>query len=123
MDAFEKFKDNLVGTVLQKIPDNVCVYTGAELKKAWQEVTRQKDAEIDSLKTIIENLEMANKSFVDANEEKLEFDKTVERLKGYQKGLSKGIAGERKRIIAVLCEVVGDDQFEFLKDCIEKESE
>ncbi len=122
MDAFEKFKDNLVGTVLQKIPDNVCVYTGAELKKAWQEVTRQKDAEIDSLKTIIENLEMANKSFVDANEEKLEFDKTVERLKGYQKGLSKGIAGERKRIIAVLCEVVVDGQFEFLKDCVEKES-
>ncbi len=34
---------------------------------AWQESAKQKDAEIDHLKTIIENLEMSVKSFTDSN--------------------------------------------------------
>ena len=73
--------------------------------KAWntrQEVTKQKDAEIDHLKTTIENLDMSLASFMDSS---LDL-----------------VAKERGRIIAVLCEVVVDGQFEFLKDCVEKES-
>ena len=54
--------------------------------KAWntrQEVTKQKDAEIRGLKTIIENLEMANASFVDANVDivEQERERVVEMLK------------------------------------------
>ena len=57
---------------------------------------------VENQKTIIENLELQVASFTD-NRVDL-------------------VAGERKRIIAVLCEVVVDGQFEFLKDCVEKDS-
>ncbi len=38
-------------------------------------------------------------------QERLDFDKTVERLKGFRKGLSRGIEGERKRIVKELKEM------------------
>ena len=79
----------------------VSKYRIQEQKKAG-EVTKQKDAEIDHLKTTIENLDMSLASFMDSS---LDL-----------------VAKERGRIIAVLCEVVVDGQFEFLKDCVEKES-
>ncbi len=58
--------------------------------------------------------------------EPAEYDATIERLKGYQQGLSKGIKGERLRIVGMLKEwkrhhdLMGDPKSLHYSQCIEE---